>query len=118
VTTSMKCLFVVALAAGIFEAVAAAEPGPSGLATRLVTGLFAAGFLFCAWAMWKRSSVLAASVIGVLLALEVAFTPFYERTSVSDWAVQLTFAAVALVGIVAWVDVLHSRSAHRIAAPR
>jgi peptidoglycan/LPS O-acetylase OafA/YrhL len=118
VTTSMKCLFVVALAAGIFEATSAAEPGPSGLATRLVTGAFAAGFLVCAWAMWERNSVLAASVIGVLLVVEFAATPFYERTSVSDWVVQLAFAAVALVGIVAWVDVLRGRSTHRIAAPR
>jgi 4-hydroxybenzoate polyprenyltransferase len=114
----MKCLFVVALAAGIFEAVTAAEPGPSGLVTRLVTGAFAAGFLLCAWAMWSRRSVLAASVIGVLLVLEVAFTPFYERTSVEDWVVQLAFAAVALVGIVAWIDVLRSRSTARVTASR
>jgi hypothetical protein len=114
----MKCLFVVALAAGVFEAVAAAEPGPPGLVTRLVTGAVAAGFLLCAWAMWSRSSVLAATVIGLLLVLEVASTPFYGRTSTGDWVVQLTFAAVAVVGIVAWIDVLRRRSTARIAAPR
>jgi hypothetical protein len=114
----MKCLFVVALAAGLFEAVAAVTPDDSGLVTRLVTGAFAAGFLLCAWAMWSRSSVLAASVIGVLLVLEVAFTPFYGRTSVADWVIQLAFAVVALIGIAAWIDVMRKRSGDRIAAPR
>ena len=114
----MKCLFVVAVAAGLFEAVATATPDDSGLVTRLVTGAFAAVFLFCAWAMWSRRSALAASAIGVLLVLEVAFTPFYERTSVGDWVIQLAFALVALVGVVAWVDVLRKRSTVRMAAPR
>jgi 4-hydroxybenzoate polyprenyltransferase len=118
VSASMKCLVVVALATGAFEAGTAVAPGPSGVATRLFTGAFAAGLLLCAWAMWSRTSVLAASVIGVLLVLEVAFTPFYERTSVEDWVVQLAFAAVALVGVVAWTDVLRRRSTARIAAPR
>lgn len=106
----MKFLFTVALAVGGFEAVAAATPDGSGLVTRLVTGLFAAVFLLGAWAMWSRRSVLAASAIGVFLVLEVVFTPFYERTSVGDWAIQLSFAAVALIGIVAWIDVLRNRS--------
>jgi hypothetical protein len=114
----MRCLFAVALAAGGFEAVAAATPDDSGLVTRLVTGAFAAGFLLCAWAMWSRRSVLAASVIGVLLVIEVASTPFFGRTSVGDWIIQLAFAVVALIGIGAWIDVLRKRSTVRIAAPR
>lgn len=117
-STSMKCLFVVALAAGLFEAVATATPDDSGVVAQLVTGAFAALFLFCAWAMWRRRSVVASSVVGVLLVLEVAFTPFYGRSSVGDWVVQLAFAAVGLVGIVAWIDVLRKRSTVRIAAPR
>jgi peptidoglycan/LPS O-acetylase OafA/YrhL len=114
----MKCLFVVALAVGAFEAMAAALPDDPDLAARLLPAAFAAVFLLGAWAMWWRRSVLAASAIGVLLVLEVAFTPFYERTSVGDWIVQLAFAAAALVGIVAWIDVLRSRSTVRSAAPR
>jgi hypothetical protein len=114
----MKCLFVVALAAGGFEGVTAVTPDDSDLATRLVTGAFAAVFLLGAWAMWSRQSVLAASAIGVFLALEVAFTPFYERSSIGDWVIQLAFAAVALVGVVAGVDVVRKRSTVRMAAPR
>jgi 4-hydroxybenzoate polyprenyltransferase len=114
----MKCLFVVAVAAGGFEAVTAVTPDRSGLVTRLVTGAFAAVFLLCAWGMWARRSVLAASAIGVLLVLEVAFTPFYQRTSAGDWVIQLAFAAVGLVGIVAWIDVLRNRSTVRTVVPR
>jgi hypothetical protein len=116
--TSMKCLFVVALAAGGFEAVAAATPDHSGLVTRLVTGAFAAVFLLGAWAMWSRQSVLAASAIGVFLVLEVAFTPFYERNSIGDWLIQIAFAVVGVVGIGAWIDVLRNRSTVRVAGPR
>jgi hypothetical protein len=54
----------------------------------------------------------------VLLVLEVVFTPFYERTSVGDWVIQLAFAAMGLVGIVAWIDVLRSRPAVPVPVPR
>jgi hypothetical protein len=106
----MKYLFAVALATGAFEAVAAATPDSPGLGPRLAPGIAAAVFLGCAWALWSRRSVLAANAIGVLLVVELAGTPFYGRTSVHDWVLQLGFAAVATVGIVAWIDVLRRRS--------
>lgn len=115
-STSMKYLFAVSLVAGIFEAVAAAMPDSPDPGARLAPAAFAAVFLAGAWALWFRQSVLAASGIGVLLVLEVAFTPFYGRTSVSDWIIQLAFAAVALVGVVAWIDVLRRRAMVRAAS--
>src|SRR3954454_3142281 len=114
----MKCLFAVALVAGGFEALAAAMPDSPDLGARLAPAAFAAVFLAGAWAMWSRRSMLAANAIGVLLVLEAAFTPFYARTSVSDWVVQLAFAAMALVGVVAWIDVLRNRSTVPVAARR
>jgi hypothetical protein len=111
VSTSMKCLFVVALIVGGFEAVSAATPDSPGLGPRLAPGIFAAVLLGCAWAMWARRSVAAATVAGVLLLIDVAGVPFYERTSVSDWFLQGGFAVVGIVGIVAWVNVLRERPA-------
>ena len=109
-TTSMKCLFAIALATGGFEAVAAVTPDSPGLGPWLAPAIAAAVFLGCAWALWSRQSVLAANAIGVLLVVELAGTPFYEKTSAHDWVLQLGFAAVAVAGIVAWIDLLRRRS--------
>ena len=117
VSTSMKCLFAVAVLAGCFEAVAAATPDSPGLGPRLAPGAFAVVLLACAWAMWARRSVAAATVAGVLLLIDVAGVPFYGRTSVTDWVLQGGFAVVGTVGIVAWVNVLRERPA-RLTATR
>jgi hypothetical protein len=113
----MKYLFAVALATGTFEALSAAWLNAPDVAGQVTAGVAAALLLTCAWVMWSRRSVLAASVIGLLLVVDVGSTPFYARTSWVDWVIQPAFVAVGLVGIVAWIDVLRRRSTVASAAP-
>jgi hypothetical protein len=113
---NMSVLFGVTTAAGAFEAVAAALPTSEDVAARAVPGVFAVILLLCAGAMWARRSVAAATVAGVLLLIDVAGVPFYERTSAADWVIQGAFAVVGIIGIVAWVKVLRERSGRLTAA--
>lgn len=102
---SMKYLFTVALLAGVFEAVSVfliAEP--------LVAAVFAAVFLVCAWALVTRQSRVATVVVGLFLLVDVGGVPFYERDGVGDLVVQLVFALVGIVGLVACVVVLRERA--------
>lgn len=108
-STSMKYLFVVATAAGIFEALSATWFNAPDMAGQILAGAFAAALLICAWAMWARQSFAAASIIAVLLLIDVGGVPFYTKTSASDWAVQLTFGAVGIIGLAAWVQILRMR---------
>lgn len=114
---SMKYLFVVAGAAGIFEALSAVWLNAPNMAGQITAGAFAIGLLGCAWAMWTRQSFVAASVIALLLLIDVAGVPFYTRTSAADTAIQLTFALIGVIGLVAWVQLLRNRRRHRIAQP-
>ena len=107
---SMKYLFVVALVAGLFEAASVFF-----IEQPLAAAAFAAVFLGCAWALWARQSLVATVVVGLFLLVDVGAVPFYDRESAGDWVVQLGFAAVGLVGIVAAVQVLRSRG--RATAP-
>jgi hypothetical protein len=113
---NMSVLFGVATAAGVFEAVAAATPDSQDVMARALPGVFAVILLLCAGLMWTRRSVAAASVAGVLLLIDVAGVPFYQRTSVADWVIQGAFAVVGTIGIVAWVNVLRERPARLTAA--
>jgi hypothetical protein len=114
----MKWLMAVAVFAGGFEAVAAATPDTPDLGARLLPAAFAAVFLGCAWLLWSRRSVVAASVIGLFLVVDVGFTPFYGRASVHDWVLQMGFAVIGIVGIIAWVDVLRRRTPVSVPAQR
>jgi hypothetical protein len=114
---SMKYLFVVAVAAGIFEALSAAWFNAPNVAGQITAGAFALGLLGCAWAMWTRHSFVAASVIALLLLIDVAGVPFYSKTSAADWVVQLTFGLVGIIGLIAWVQILRSRRRNPITQP-
>ena len=105
---SMKYLFIVAVAAGIFEALSAIWFNAPEVAGQILAGIFAIGLLGCAWAMWAKNSFVAATVVAVLLLVDVAGVPFYSKTSATDWAIQLTFGLVGLIGLVAWVQVVRS----------
>lgn len=115
-SVSMKYLFVVAVAAGIFEALSAVWFNAPEMAGQLLAGVFAVGLLGCAWAMWVRKSFPAATVIAALLLVDVAGLPFYSKTSALDWAVQLTFGLVGVLGLAAWIQLIRSRR-HAIAQP-
>ena len=105
---SMKYLFVVAVAAGIFEALSAIWFNAPNVAGQLLAGIFAVGLLGCAWAMWAKNSMAAATVIAVLPFIDVAGIPFYSRTSATDWAIQLTFGLVGIIGLAAWTKLLRN----------
>ena len=108
-STAMKYLFVVAVATGIFEALSALWFNAPEVAGQLLAGLFAAGLLGCAWALWTRQSLVAATVIAALLFIDVIGIPFYAKTSTADWVIQLTFGLVAIIGLAAWVQVVRAR---------
>ena len=108
-TRSMTTLFVVTVAVGALEAVSAVWLNAPEVAGQLLAGAFAVVLLGCAWFMQARQSAIAASVAGVLLLLDIAGVPVYERSSLGDWIVQGSFVLVAVVGIVAWVGVLRER---------
>lgn len=110
---SMKYLFAVAVFAGAFEALSAVWFNAPNLAGQIMAGAAALLFLGSAWAMWARQSLAAASVIGLLLVLDVGGVPFYGKDSWVDWVVQLGFGAIGLVGIIAWVALLRSRGSRR-----
>jgi len=109
---SMKYLFVVAVAAGVFEALSAIWFNAPNVAGQLLAGVIAVGLLACAGSMWARQSIIAATVIAVLLFIDVAGVPFYTKTSAADWAIQLSFGLFGLIGLVAWVDVIRRRRRH------
>ena len=48
-------------------------------------------------------------LIGLLSLIEVVFVPFYPRESTSDWIIQLSFAALGVVGVVVAVGVFFER---------
>lgn len=106
---SMKYLFLVAVAAGIFEALSAIWFNAPDVAGQILAGVFAIGLLGCAWAMWANNSFVAATVIAVLLFVDVAGVPFYAKTSAPDWVIQLTFGLVGLIGLGAWAQVFRNR---------
>lgn len=106
---SMKYLFAVAVFAGAFEALSALWFNAPNLAGQVTAGLFATLFLACAWMMWSRRSLAAATVIGLLLLIDVAGVPFYTKSSWSDWVIQLTFGLIGAVGVIAWINVLRGR---------
>ncbi len=106
---SMKYLFAVAVFAGSFEALSAVWLNAPNVAGQITAGLFAALLLGCAWTMWSRRSLVAATVIALLLLIDVAGVPFYTKSSWSDWATQLTFGLIGAVGIVAYINLLRDR---------
>jgi hypothetical protein len=109
VSLSMRYLSVVAAVAGTFELASAAWLNAPDLVGQLSAGAVGVALLACAWATWTRGSFVAATVVGVLLLVDVASIPFFERSTWSDWVIQLVFGAVGVVGIVAWCNVLRTR---------
>ena len=106
---SMKYLFAVAVFAGAFEALSAVWFNAPHVAGQIAAGVFAALLLACAWMMWSRRSLVAATVIGLLLLSDVAGVPFYAKSSWSDWVIQVTFGLIGAVGVIAYVNILRSQ---------
>lgn len=114
---SMKYLFVIAVAAGVFEALSAIWFNAPNVPGQITAGVFAVALLACAWAMWARQSFVAASVIAVLLFIDVAGVPFYTKTSTADWVIQLAFGLVGIIGVAAWFQVFRGRRRHPVTQP-
>lgn len=106
---SMKYLFAVAVLAGGFEALSAVWFNAPDMAGQVAAGVVAILLLACAWLMRSRRSLVAATVIGLLLFADVAGVPFYTKSSWSDWVIQLTFGLIGAVGVFAWINVLRHR---------
>jgi hypothetical protein len=106
-------LFAVTVAVGALELLSAVWLNAPDRAGQVLAGVVALAFLACAGALRARNSIAAAVVAGVLLLVDVAGTPAYERNSVSDWVIQGLFAVVGIIGIVAAVNVVRERRASR-----
>jgi hypothetical protein len=93
-----KVLAAAALVAAVGEALDAISIGWPAL---MFAGLFAIGL---AWLLrGGRGGVI---LIGVLMLLEVAFWPSYERNTTAEWAIQTFFLVLGAVGTVAAVGEL------------
>ena len=115
-TASTKTLAAASLLTGLFETVSTVTNGrEDGAGAALFTAAFAAVFLVGGALLARNGSRAAAHVVGVLLLLDVAGLPFYERSGVADWVVQGLFGAVGIVGVAAWVGVLRERRAAKLA---
>lgn len=71
--------------------------------------------LFGAGALWfhRRRGIAAVILLTLLFAVEVVGIPFYDRTGVSDWLMQLAAGAVSATGLAAAVAVLVRRERRR-----
>jgi hypothetical protein len=106
----MRILCGVAVLAALFEAVSSVPNGrEDGVGAGLVTAAFAVVFLLCAWALRARGSMTATAILAVFLLVDVAGVPFYAKNGWQDWVVQLGFAALGIVGLVACVNVVRDR---------
>jgi len=56
-----------------------------------------------------RRKLIGVVIVGLLSLIEVVFVPLYPRDSTSDWIIQLSFAALGAVGVVAAVGVFLER---------
>lgn len=57
--------------------------------------------------------VVGAAIVGFLSLVEVVFAPFYPRESTTDWIIQVSFAALGLVGLLASIGVVLERRRSR-----
>ena len=70
--------------------------------------VFAAIYAVGAALAYKRK-LAGVLVVGLMSLVEVVFVPFYPRESTSDWLIQVSFAILGLIGVVAAVRVLQGR---------
>jgi hypothetical protein len=69
----------------------------------VAAAVFALGFLTIAASLRRRMRLVPAVLGLLLLVVDGGGTPTYQRTSWVDWVVQLTFAAVCVVGVVSGI---------------
>jgi hypothetical protein len=70
--------------------------------------VFAALFLI-GWLLLRRGGLFGVLLVGVLLVIELAGLPFYERKDTDGWILQGVAFVLGVVGIVAAVGALWRR---------
>jgi hypothetical protein len=105
----MRILIAAAIVAGLFEAVSVPSVGAPA-------AVFAAVFLAAALWIYRRPGRPPAAVLGLAFLVELAGEPFYERNTATDWAVQMAFGVLSLVGLGAAIAVIVERRRLREAA--
>lgn len=99
-------LTATAVVAGLFEVVQA--PFLEMTVGKMMAAAFGLAFLGCA--RWlRRNTTGPGLVLGLLFALELAFLPMYDRASMADWALQVGFGALSVIGLGATFGVLVTR---------
>jgi hypothetical protein len=68
---------------------------------------------FAGAAFAYRSKLIGVVIVGLLSLAEFVFVPFHPRESTSDWIIQLSFAALGVIGVVAAVGVFLERGRSR-----
>lgn len=104
--TARKTLLAVAVLFSIGEAL---DSISVGLPAIIFSILFALGALL----MWRGNRA-GVFLVGVLVVLEVAAWPTFERNTTADWVIQIPFLVVGLIGLAALAIVAyrgwHARS--------
>jgi hypothetical protein len=98
--SARSLLTTIAVVAGLAEigmAIQFAADGSTSSAPA-PAAVFAAAFLLLAWFVHAAKFWPVIGLI-VLFAMEIAFVPFYTRSSWVDWAEQSGFAVIAIVGL-------------------
>jgi hypothetical protein len=99
--SARSLLTAVAVLAGLAEigmAIQFAADGSTSSAPA-PAAVFAAAFLLLAWIV-HAGKFWPIILLIELYALEIAFVPFYTRSSWVDWAEQCGFMAISIVGLV------------------
>jgi len=108
--TARKTLFAVAVLFAIGEALDSIEVGLIGV---IFAVLFTVGAL-----LMRRGGRSGVILVGTLVLVEVAAWPTFKRHTTTDWAIQVPFLILGLVGVAALgIVVVRGRRSERAAQP-
>lgn len=102
---SLRTLIGATLFMGIMETASAFFIDVPAAAVLFATLFFASA----AWLARRRRGVAVPILLALLFAVEVAGVPFYQRSSTSDWVLQILGGVVSFAGLVAAVAVVRER---------
>ncbi len=74
-----------------------------------VAAIVFAALFFVAWLWLRRGGRGPIILLAVLFAIELLGLPFYQREDADDWILQIVFALLGILGLVAALALLWDR---------